>query len=82
MEIDLIKKAHNKVRDLEIVQEKIKDLEKSDDVSFVRIEHTGSYNRYEVIVRNDEVFLKTLKTLIKDKLKRDEQRLIKYLKNL
>ena len=76
MEIDLIKKAHDKVLDLEIVQKKIKALEKSDDISSVKIKYSGNYNahHYEVTVMNDEVFLKTLKTLIKDKLKRDEQK--------
>ncbi len=83
MDIEKVKKANKKIENLECLQRKIKELKKTENIDHIRIKRYQSgapeYS-YDVMISDDVEFLKTIKSLIKDKLKRDEQKLLQEIK--
>lgn len=82
MEIKDIKEAKKKVDNLEEIREQIKQLDKSKNIDSVSVRYyqsgTGNWN-YDVSIREDDEFLQTIKTLIKDYLIRNERKLSKEI---
>jgi len=84
MEIEKIKEANKKVLQLEKLQEKIKELDKSEHVDGVSISRNfmSKEYAYDVRVTGDQEFLQTIKSLIRDKLLRDEKKLIDEINSI
>lgn len=84
MEISKIKSAALIVEKLEEVQQRIKELERTTNVDCVTIRRHQSgapeYS-YEVTIANDDDFLSTIRTLIIDRLRRDEKKLIAQIES-
>ena len=84
MNIDKIKNAYKALEKLEKIQHDIKELEKSDTVDSITIKRVQmgiKQYSYEVLINDDSEFLKTVKSLIQDYLKRKEKNIIFEIEN-
>jgi len=79
MDVQKIKEANKKVIELERIQDKLNELNKTESIDCIEIKRYQSgaptYS-YDVMINDDMEFLKTIKSIVKDKLKRDEKKLL------
>lgn len=82
MTIEEIRKAQRLVDRVETLRKHLELLEKSEAVDFVTINNNEGLHPYEILIRHNQEFLQTVKSLIKDFLRREEQKISEELNKL
>jgi len=78
MEIEDVRKAQRIADNLEKIRKQLKDLDRTkniDSVSVQRYQSGAPEYSYDVSITNNSEFMSTVKSLIKDYLKREEAKL-------
>lgn len=81
MTIEEIRKAQRLADRVETLRLQLESLEESEGVDFVTIRNNGLHS-YDILIRHNQEFLQTIKSLIKDFLKREERKISEELNKL